>query len=307
MPAAPDREPHLRLLRPEDDLVDVGGRDRLDHTERVDAVEALLVDDAGLLIRGARRGEYRALDELLERLQPRIDGARSIADKLPAGEGDHQPGTAAEQHPTVEYLSSATARSHGASTSRVSAPNGPAAWQRHELCSPVDAHEARSGELPGVRDDPRRVEAEPLLEQRDVDAAEVGGRLEVAVGVEPVREAGELADHPAGRSRADQERGAGGAVVGAVRAVLLRAAAELRPDEREHAVGDAASLEIALEGEQRLRGESKAVESDGRLVGVRVVLAARLERDAAQRQPRGDHRGEPGEVLREACRSSAGR
>ena len=39
-------------------------------------------------------------------------------------------------------------------------------------------------ELPGVRDDALRVELQPLLEQRDVDGAEVGGRLEVAVGVE---------------------------------------------------------------------------------------------------------------------------
>ena len=50
------------------------------------------------------------------------------------------------------------------------------------------------------------------------------------------------------RARADQERRACRAVVGPARAVLLRAPAELGPDERQHAVGDAARLEVALEG-----------------------------------------------------------
>ena len=108
----------------------------------------------------------------------------------------------------------------------------------------------------GVRDHERRVDAEPLLEQRRIDAAEVGGRLHVAVLVEAVLQAGELADHLPVRARADQEADAGRAVVGARVAVLLGAPAELRPDVHEHAVGEAARLEVALEREQRVRRQS---------------------------------------------------
>ena len=67
---AANRELDLRLLRPEDDLGDVRGRERLYDTERIDGVEPLLIEDTRLLVRGGRRNENRALDELLERLQP---------------------------------------------------------------------------------------------------------------------------------------------------------------------------------------------------------------------------------------------
>ena len=89
-----------------------------------------------------------------------------------------------------------------------------------------------------------------------VDAAEVGGRLEVAVGVEPAREARELADHLAGGARADQERDAGGAVVGAGRGVLA-ARGGRTPTRRSVSTRSAiaARLEVALEGEQRVGGQ----------------------------------------------------
>ena len=103
----------------------------------------------------------------------------------------------------------------------------------------------------GVGDDARRVGAEPLLEQPRVDAAEVGRRAQVAVLVEHV-EPRELADHPAGGARADQQPEPGGAVVGAL-GVLLRAAPELRPHVHEHAVGEPARLEVALERGERCR------------------------------------------------------
>ena len=50
-------------------------------------------------------------------------------------------------------------------------------------------------------------------------------------------------------------------MVGAVRRVVLDAPAELRPDQRQHAVGEAAGLEVALEREQRVAhvGEVLAV------------------------------------------------
>ena len=66
---------------------------------------------------------------------------------------------------------------------------------------------------------------------------------------------------------------AGGAVVGAVGAVLLAAAAELRPDLDQHAVREAARLEVALEGEQRVGGRLQALREVLRLAVVRVVVA----------------------------------
>ena len=89
------------------------------------------------------------------------------------------------------------------------------------------------------------------------------------------------------------------AVVGTA-AVFLGSPAELRPDEREHAVGEPAGLEVALEGEQRARGDVEAVRERLRLVRVRVVLARSRDRDAAERELGGEHRGEPGHLAREA-------
>src|SRR3954471_8011422 len=98
-----------------------------------------------------------------------------------------------------------------------------------------------------LREDRRRIYPEPVAEQRAVEAAEVARGAQVAVGVE-LREPRELADHRARGARADPQADAGRAVVGAG-AVLLRPAPELRPHEREHAVGEPARLEVALERE----------------------------------------------------------
>ena len=65
-------------------------------------------------------------------------------------------------------------------------------------------------------------------------------------------EAREAADHLAVGARADQHPDARRAVVGAG-AVLLRAPAELAPDQRQDAIRLAALLEVALEGIERLR------------------------------------------------------
>ena len=101
---------------------------------------------------------------------------------------------------------------------------------------PASGHQRRASEAGRVRDDRRRVHAEPLLEQRAVDAAEVRRVAKVVVLVEH-GQAGELADHLARHPRADQEARARRAVVRA-RAVLLRPAAELAPDVDDHAVVD---------------------------------------------------------------------
>src|SRR5215211_9069770 len=175
----------------------------------------------------------------------------------------------------------------------------PSAPARTAVRAAGSLDECRPGERPGARDDPARVVAEPLLEQRAVDLAEIGRRPQVAVAVEPVGEAGELADHRSAGPRADQEGRAGRAVVGAVAAVLLAAPAELRPDEGEHPVGEAARLEVALEREQRAGGHIEAVRQRLRLVGVRVVLAGRGDGDATERQLRGEHRRETRELARE--------
>src|SRR3954466_12116069 len=96
-------------------------------------------------------------------------------------------------------------------------------------------HELRAGELRRVRNDPRRVEPEPLLEQGRVDGAKVRGRLQVPVRVEPGGEAGKLTDLRPGRTRADQERRSRCAVIGPAGPVLPGPPAELGPDERHHA------------------------------------------------------------------------
>ena len=89
-------------------------------------------------------------------------------------------------------------------------------------------------------------------------------------------------------------------MVGAARAVLLRAPAELRPDVDEHAVGEPARLEIALEGEQRVGGELEPVGRGPGLVVMGVVATRSRERDDAERQPGSEHRGEAGEAARES-------
>ena len=94
--------------------------------------------------------------------------------------------------------------------------------------------------------------AEPLLEQRAVEASEVGGFLQISERVEPGREAHPFADHRTGSVGADHEPEAGGAVVGAGGGVLQRPAAELRPHDGQHAIVETARLEVALEGEEGL-------------------------------------------------------
>src|SRR5205823_1830858 len=123
----------------------------------------------------------------------------------------------------------------------------PAAGRSERRRSP---HHLEPPERARARDHRLRVRVEPLLEERGVEPAEIRRRDEIAVVVEALREAGELAERPAARARAEDERGAGGAVVGPLRPVLLRAPAELRPHERQHAVREPARLEVALEGEE---------------------------------------------------------
>ncbi len=87
-------------------------------------------------------------------------------------------------------------------------------------------------------------------------------------------------------------------MVGPGRAVFLRTPPELRPDVDEHVVGEPARLEVALEGQQALRGEAEPRGEIAGLVGVRVVGAGRAQCDEAQRQPGREQRREAGEPLR---------
>ena len=148
------------------------------------------------------------------------------------------------------------------------------------------------------------VHAQPLLQQRAVDAAEVGGVPQVVVLVEH-RESGELADHLALRLRSDQEAGAGRAVVGAG-SVLLGPAAELAPHVHEHAVLDAARLEVALERAQAVPDLEQVARQAVELVRVGVV-AARLDRHHLQRQPAVDHRRQRAQPARRSRRSGRSR
>ncbi len=127
--------------------------------------------------------------------------------------------------PTGRARAPAPARSQRARTSAAATPPRPA----HAFTSVGRA----KPEAPGMIG--AGVVAEPLLQQRAVHAAEVAGRAQVVVGVE-FGQAGELADHLALRFGADHEGAAGGAVVGAGGAVLLRPAAELAPHLDHHPV-----------------------------------------------------------------------
>ena len=147
-----------------------------------------------------------------------------------------------------------------------------------------------------ARDHRRRVVAEPLLEQRAVDAAEVGGRAcRLPSSSRPSVSPGNSPTICPRRVRADQEADAGGAVVGAVEPFSLARRPNSDQTSDEHAVGEAARLEVALEGEQRVaRSASRPSGERLRLVGVRVVPPGAVQRDAADRQARAEHRREAG-------------
>ena len=87
---------------------------------------------------------------------------------------------------------------------------------------------------------------------------------------------GNSPDHGALRLRADDHREPGRAVVGAA-AVLLGAAAELAPDVDQHAVGEAARLEVGLERGQRL-GEHREVAVQRCRPGCRACRSRRWRR-----------------------------
>src|SRR5207253_8687202 len=141
---------------------------------------------------------------------------------------------------------------------------------RRALPQGASPEELRPRERRGAGDDRVAVGAEPLLEQCRIDGAEVGGRTEIPLVVEPAADAGELALQVAVDARADDEADSGRSVVGAGRAVLARPAAELRPDVDEHTVGDAPRFEVALEREQGVRRRLQAVAQRVRLRRVRV-------------------------------------
>ena len=90
-----------------------------------------------------------------------------------------------------------------------------------------------------------RVAAQPALEYRRVDGAEVDVELEVAVieiGQRRVRPIDAALDFAAERKHRHRR-----AVVGPVRSVLLDAPAEFRERQRERAVGVSVRGEILIE------------------------------------------------------------
>ncbi len=103
----------------------------------------------------------------------------------------------------------------------------------------------------------------------------------------------------------DDHREAGGAVVGAA-AVLARPAPELAPDVDEDAVGEAARLEVGLEGGQRSRELLEVAGQRAVLVVVGVVAAVGVERDHLQRQAHLEHLGQHRQPPREAVLARVG-
>ena len=89
------------LARPLHDLADVLRVERLHDRERVDAVVEAVEDEAGGVVRRLAGREHRAADDLVERLDPRIDGAASGGDRHVAerrhGEHGGQPGRAGDE------------------------------------------------------------------------------------------------------------------------------------------------------------------------------------------------------------------
>src|SRR5262245_1010591 len=92
-------------------------------------------------------------------------------------------------------------------------------------------------------------QGQPLLQYRGVDTAEVHRHLEVAVL--QVQQLGRCADQPGPHAGTSEEDGPGGAVVGALRAVLLDAAAEFTEAQHRHPFGQASSRQVIQE---RLQG-----------------------------------------------------
>jgi hypothetical protein len=112
-----------------------------------------------------------------------------------------------------------------------------------------------------------------------------------------VGEIGPLTDHPSADATPDQHRDAGRAVIGSARAVLLGPAPELRPHVHEHSVGEAAGLEVGLEGCDRLGRQRDPGVEGADLAGVGVELRVGGQGHAAQREAAGQHRGQPRQAL----------
>ena len=91
---------------------------------------------------------------------------------------------------------------------------------------------------------------------------------------------------------ADQEGGAGGAVIGAVRVVLRGPAAELAPEERDDARAEVALLEVGWKAARPCATCVRLSAQRPALVRVGVELARRLQRDRADREAGVEQRGE---------------
>ena len=146
-----------------------------------------------------------------------------------------------------------------------------------------------------ARQDRRGVASEPLGDDRLVDVRKSvltvrsppGGRGR-RVGT------AELAARPPRTARAQHEHHAAGAVVGAARVVRADAAAELREDERQHLVLDAARRQVGLERRRaRARGP--------RAGGPATRAGCRGCRSRPSRSSRGVCRGRPSSSVAAVC------
>ena len=195
------------------------------------------------------RGERPRPDDAAGEQQPVLD----LGHLQVRGRGDVAPSELPRRAPATAASESTSART-------------PARTRRRERrCerlpltgSPVTASRSAAPGMIGAASWPSHCSSSDAVER-----PEVGGRAQVAERVEAAGEARPLADHRARRRGVPiTNAAAGGAVVGAGGGVLLRAATELRPDERDHAVVEPACLEVALEGE-RVCATSSSPASNG--------------------------------------------
>ena len=176
-------------------------------------------------------------------------------------------------------------------------PARPPASAAHQ---PIRAGRAK---LRRRRDDRGGVDAEPLLEQRAVDAAEVGGRAQVAVGVELRRGPGTR--RPSGRARASRSRSRSRRRRGRCRrAVLLRAAAELGPDACRTRSASPRASRSRWKASERVGGQLQVVGEVVGLVVVRVVVARapRSRRSGSAARRRASRRAPARLVAGTSCR-----
>src|SRR5262249_36859982 len=150
---------------------------------------------------------------------------------------------------------------------------------RPDCLSPCRAEDRKRSELRAKHTIART--AEPAVQERGIDPAEVDGVLRVAVG--QVAQVGIGAVQPRLDPRSEQEHRGGGAVIGAAAGVLRKTTPELRKDQHQRPAGVSRLAQVVEEGPQRVAHLAEQIVVCPELIGVRVeavelgVVEARAE------------------------------